>query len=123
MTSLSVSIPEEQMNQILGRAILDSLSEESKNQIIGAALEYLNKPTGDHWKNDRQTPLQRIFNQAVESLTRTLVEELVRESEHYQQVREQVKGYLDKFPAVATDYELQAKIGQTVVDYMSSRQY
>lgn len=79
MTGMNISIPQEELNIILGKAILDSLTDDAKNTIIAEAIAHLNTPVGNSWDHKKQTPLQNAFNLAVQQLTNVLVHELVEE--------------------------------------------
>jgi hypothetical protein len=115
--AVTVTVPEDPFLTLVSKAILDSLTDEVKNGIIAQAIAYINKPQGDSWRSERSTPLQDAFNMAVNRLVNTLADEVIRESEHFQQVRAEMKEQIDRYPTVATDYELQAKIATTIMEH------
>jgi hypothetical protein len=87
----TINIPQEELNSLLGKAILDSLTPDARNTIIAEAIAHLNKPVGESWQRDKQTPLQMAFNRAVDQLTQVLVRELIEDV-----FRDQIKGQVEE---------------------------
>ncbi|MGW5518493.1 hypothetical protein [Nocardia africana] len=118
---MNININEAEINQMLGKAILESLSEESRNQILTDAIAHLNTVSSGYG-SDRSTPLQRAFREGVTRVTNSLIEDLLKESEHYQRIRAEVAAMIAQFPAVDSDPELKAKILALVLDHVREAQ-
>lgn len=118
---MNITVAEAELNELLGKAILESLSQDSRDQIITAAVKHLNEPSSGYG-SDRKTPLQRAFDQGVERLTHSLIEDVLKESDHYQQVRSEVAALIAQFPSVESDPELKPKIVTLILEHVAEAQ-
>lgn len=76
----NISIPPEEMQAIVGKAILDSLTEDARNTIIESAITWLNKvPTDTYGRSKGDTPLVTAFTQAVATIAQKAAREIVEE--------------------------------------------
>lgn len=78
-----ITIPTSELQGLVGKAILDSLSADTKETILAAAIDYLIAPRefkGDYGRTEtKPSPLQLAFNRAVESLAHDVARELAQE--------------------------------------------
>jgi hypothetical protein len=113
-----IKIPEGELAAVLGHAIVEKLSAESRETIITAALQFLmTKPAGDRYSYDRRTPLQVAFDEAVRRIANETVEQLVRESEHYQKIVGAIGTMLAGLPDPYVDNEFRNKMVSTIIEY------
>lgn len=119
---MNLSIPEDELNVILGKAILDTLTPDTRDKIITTAIAQLNKLPEGRYGSDRRTPLQVAFENGVERLTNSLIEDVLKESEHYQRIKTEVAAMIAAFPAVESDPELKAKIVTLVLEHVQEAQ-
>ncbi|WP_109527180.1 MULTISPECIES: hypothetical protein [Nocardia] len=119
---MNITIPPEDLNQALGKAILETLTEDARNTIITDAIAYLNAPNSRGYGGDKTTPLQDAFREGVRRLTDTLIEDVLKESERYQQVRSEIAGLIAQFPPVSSDPELKGKIVTLILDHVQEAQ-
>lgn len=119
---MNINIPETELNQALGKAILETLTEDTRNTIIAEAIAYINKPNDRGYGSDRSTPLQAAFRAGVDRLTSSLIEEVLKESEHYEQVKAEIAGLIAQFPSVHSDPELKGKIVTLILDHVQEAQ-
>lgn len=113
-----IKIPEGELSEVIGKAILDHLSETSRQDLIKEALKYLlTAPITGRYGEKSPSPLQVAFNDAVRRIAYEAVEQLVRESDKYQLVKDGVAKMLDAMPNVEADYEMQQTVVNALVEY------
>lgn len=110
-------IPDTEIQGMLATRIMDSLSAETKEKLIAEALKFLTtKPSSRNYYATNNTPLEDAFDRALTKLANQLADEVVAESPVAQQVRDQLKDLLNGVPDLQTDYGLQQRFMQAILD-------
>lgn len=93
----TIKIPEDQMQQVIGAAILNHMSEEVKGDIISQALSWLTTPARSTY-GDKKSPLMEAFEQSVREVANDTVKEVIASSEKFkQEVKKLATDSLDRW--------------------------
>lgn len=108
-----ITIPTGELQVLVGKAIIDSLSEQTKETIFAAAIDHLIAPrtrdNGYGRKEETPSPLQIAFNQAVENLARDVAKELAAEIKP--RLALEMRNLLAELPEnLAGDWDLYSKL-------------
>lgn len=79
---MKLDIDDDQMKSLLSEAIYASLDEKKRGALIKGALEHLLTPDRNSgYGVTGQTPIQRAFNNAIETVANTVVREELTKNE------------------------------------------
>jgi hypothetical protein len=82
--SENITLAGPDLNLIIQKAIVDSLSPESRNLLIGKAVkELISKKTGSFGRDDKPSPLEEMFGYSVQEIGRALVREYLENNEEF----------------------------------------
>lgn len=70
---MNVNIESEVFGQMVGAAVMASITQEQRDLLIKQAITHLLAPTAGNY-GQNPSPLQKAFNQAVENYARKFVE-------------------------------------------------
>lgn len=94
-----LSIPEAQLQTLIGAAIYEHLNEETKKTIMSAAIAHIVQPPTDNYGSRRgDSPIQAAFKAAADRVSTKIVHELLEDPNgpYRAQIQEVVQGALDK---------------------------
>lgn len=97
---MNIKLDEEQMRNIVSKAILEGLGTEQKDMLIQGALQYLlsvpdSGNPGFGQRRDGRTVLQKIFDQQLEYYANRICTEYLETGENMQKLRETVIAAVD----------------------------
>lgn len=112
--SAPITIPTSELQALIGKAILDSLSADSRETILAAAVEHIIGPqiSEDRYgkKTTRPSLLQIAFNVAVEKLIREVADELVT-ADVKPRLAAEMRNMLSELPeSLENDWEIYSKL-------------
>ena len=119
-SGIDVKIPPEELNSILSKAILDSLSQETRDNLISGALRYLMAAPRDRYGSAGETPLQEAFNLALRQLAHKVAEEVLAEQGAAAKLRESFTQFIEQIPDIDSDWELQTAIFRAILERVRS---
>lgn len=89
MTAPAINIPQEMLQGIVAKAILEGVGTDTRDLLIQQALTYLVAPTkmsGDYSsRNTGPSPIQQAFEIAAGQVVHQMARELVAENQEFQQ--------------------------------------
>lgn len=118
MTS-GITIPVGELQALVGKAILESLSADTRATILEEAIKYLITPRTKDDGYGRSTivaasPLQLAFNQAIERLSREVADELAAECKPRLAI--EMRTMLADMPdSIADEWDVQSKLFRVLV--------
>jgi uncharacterized membrane-anchored protein YjiN (DUF445 family) len=65
------------LEPLVQKALLDSLTEDARTKLLEDALKYLITPDPNHYSRKPISPLQEVFQQAVRTVAKQVAEEVV----------------------------------------------
>lgn len=105
----SFDIPEADLNPILTKAILDSISEETRDTLLKGALAFLVAPNNSSY-GGYKSPLQEAFNVVVRKLAYQVAEQVFEERGFSEKVALEAGKLVDAMPEVWEDVEVKGAI-------------
>lgn len=111
-----LTINDETMQAVVSKAILEGISEEQKLSLVEQAVQYLiTPPASTAYGAKAPTPLQQAFNEGVQRVSRTVVDELVKDDE----ISAAIDAGIRK--ALVTEMTDDAWLRDTIVNAVSSK--
>lgn len=111
-----ISIPDDELRDLLSTQILAALSEETRTKLIEAALKFLVVSNPDVYSR-KTTPMQEAFNAALHRLANKVAEEIIAEHGVGDRLREQMTQLLAEVPDLSYDWELQTAIFRAIITH------
>lgn len=98
---MNISIPEDQIQEVVSTAILKHLNEEQRTAILESAVASLlkkpdEKKRRDPWAPDPKSPLQEAFEIAVRQAAISICQEMIVEGPYREKVEAAVREALEK---------------------------
>lgn len=114
---MELKLDDAAVQQAVSKALLDQIGADGQRRLVEAALTYLITPKKDNYGRQETSPLQDMFNQAVGSAARKIVDELVVADESFQAtIRTQVgEAFLQMEATNFTSY-----LGSALADALSN---
>jgi hypothetical protein len=109
---ISIKLEDGKIREAVTEAVLRSIDENSRNTLIEAAIAHLLTPSKDGY-NKGTSPLQIIFNQAIERVASSEMEKVMATEESSLRIRIRVL-HEEAVKRVFDDVEARAKIVETV---------
>lgn len=116
---INLNMDKDKLNEIVTKAIMDSLDAKTKENVIAQAVAFLNKPKEGGYYDPKWTPLQDAFNRAVEVVARDVSIEMVRNDP---QLRAKIKELLDKAISKVmekSDDEVANTLARSIISWLS----
>jgi hypothetical protein len=114
---MNITLPEDQMRQIVTKAILEGLGDEQKTLIMTAAVEHLlgqPEERGYHHNQDKRNRLQRIFDQAAEFAMQQVAREEFAKPENVARLREILGPILTNVLGEPGAYLMRSAVGDAI---------
>jgi hypothetical protein len=117
MTTPSISIPADAMQQVVAKAIMEGLTEDQRTSVIASAVQYLLTPQKvNSWDREGPTPVEVAFKNAVDKVVREVAFDMVEANEDLRaKIRDMVQ---DAIAAVLRDdsagYDLRENVVTTL---------
>lgn len=108
MTGPKIELPIDELNLVLHKAILDSLTTESKETLVAGALHYLltPKPGKDYQGRPNKSPLEEQFDRAVDRIAYAVAGEVMAETGVKDKIVAQFSALIDNMPSLFEDEKL-----------------
>lgn len=94
---MKIELSEENLKSVVSEAIMNSLSLEQRNVLIQNAISYLLTPTSNSLYDQKKSPMQEAFNNAISQVAREVVtEEMKSNSEIKLKIKELMANAIEK---------------------------
>lgn len=113
---VQISLPDDEINDLLSAQILAALSEDTRTKLVEAAIKHLITPDRSPYGNNKETPMQSAFNQALTRLSHKIADEVLAASDAGERLRASMVKLIDGIPDFEYDWDMQTAIFRAIIE-------